>query len=159
MKPKGVTDLPGLGDYEPAELALRFVISNPHVDVALSGMGSVSMVEQNVSAVEKGPLEPSQIRALNALMDRYHELAKLYCTGCEYCMPCPSGVNIPRCFELYTYLTVYGLEQYALEQYTQLVSEGKDAAQCTECETCLERCPQQIAIPSQLKQVAQALHR
>ena len=89
-------------------------------------------------------------------MERHKKLADLYCTGCQYCMPCSSGVNIPRCFELYNYLTVYGLEEYAREQYAMLVKRGQDASLCIECGECLDRCPQNIPIPDQLKQVVDA---
>ncbi len=157
VTPKGVAGLPGLADVRAAELALRFVAANPAVDVALSGMGSVAMVEQNVVTLEKGPLNAEERAALTALMDRYGELAKLYCTGCQYCLPCPNGVEIHRCFELYNYHTVYGLESYARDEYRGLVAAGKDASQCQECQVCLDRCPQHIPIPDQLKEVAQRL--
>lgn len=155
--PKGLDGALGIDDTRAAELALRFVASNPNVDVALSGLGSVEMVQQNVAAMDKGPLSPAELATLTSLMDRYAELANLYCTGCEYCLPCPNGVNIPRCFELYNYQHVYGLEEYALDQYARLARADHDASQCAECETCLDRCPQNIPIPEQLKQVAEAL--
>lgn len=154
VKPKGVGEM--AGDADAAELALRFVATNPNVDVILSGMGSVEMVEQNVATVERGPLDDSHIVALSELMERYKELADLYCTGCQYCMPCPSSVNISRCFELYNYLIVYGLEEYARKQYTMLVKRGQDASLCIECGECLDRCPQNIPIPDQMKQVVEA---
>jgi aryl-alcohol dehydrogenase-like predicted oxidoreductase len=43
-------------DMPLAELALRFVISNPHVSATLMGARSPQEVEQNVRAIEKGPL-------------------------------------------------------------------------------------------------------
>jgi len=159
VKPKGIEQVAGLGDLTPTELALRFVVSNPSVDVAISGMGSVEMVQQNVASVERGPLDAGELAAVNELMDRYGELSRLYCTGCEYCMPCPHGVNIPRCFELYNYRVVYGLEKYALDEYARLRGEKKDAAACEECEICLEKCPQQIPITTRLKEVRAALEQ
>lgn len=151
--PKGVGETTGWRAQDAAEFALRFVISNPHVDVALSGMGSLEMVEQNVAAVERGALEDVHVQAITRLMDHYRALADLYCTGCQYCLPCPEGVNIPRNFELFTYLTVYGLEDYARERYARLVDEGGDASRCIACETCLSRCPQSIDIPRRLEEV------
>ena len=155
LMPKGVRELEDLSTRGAAELALRFVLSHPDVDVALSGMGSIEMVEQNVAAVEKGPLIPDEVRTINTMMEKNKELAQLYCTGCQYCLPCPNGVNIPRCFELYNYYKVYGLEEYAVENYQRLVASGNDASACVECETCLDRCPQHIDIPRQLKEVAE----
>ena len=155
--PKGLRQVGDLGSVRAAELALRFVLSHPAVHVALSGMGSIEMVEQNAAAVDRGPLSAEEVHTISAMMESNKELADLYCTGCEYCLPCPSGVNIPRCFELYNYHRVYGLEEYALEQYPRLVANGGDASLCTECETCLDRCPQNIDIPRQLREVSALL--
>jgi predicted aldo/keto reductase-like oxidoreductase len=150
IMPRGVSDLAGLSAENAAELALRFVLAHPGVHVALSGMGSVEMVEQNCAAIDKGPLTAVEANTLTDMMAGMEELAKLYCTGCGYCMPCPNGVNIPRVFELVNYHRVYGLQAYATEQYARLVEQGQDASCCVECGTCLDRCPQDIAIIEQL---------
>ncbi len=152
--PKGVRQAE-ISASEAAELAVRFVLAHPGVDVALSGMGSIEMVEQNATAVDKGSLSADEVETVNEMMARNKELAKLYCTGCEYCLPCPNDVRIPRAFELYNYYKVYGLEEYAVNQYRSLVQSGQDAAACVECGICLERCPQNIPIPEQLAEVAE----
>jgi predicted aldo/keto reductase-like oxidoreductase len=157
MMPSGVREQEASSDRTAAELALRFVLSHPGVDVALSGMGSIEMVEQNWAAAEKGPLNADETSSIKALMDRNKELARLYCTGCQYCMPCPNGVNIPRCFEIYNYDRVYGMTDYSRQQYVQLVSSKNDASLCIECGVCLDRCPQHIEIPKQLQQVRERL--
>lgn len=150
--PRGIRELDGISQSGAAELALRFVLSHPHVDVAISGMGTIAMVEENCAAVTKGPLDPREIEIINAMMAQNQELARLYCTGCGYCLPCPNGVNIPRVFELVNYHRVYGLVDYAVEQYAGLVTNGSSATHCVTCGTCLERCPQHIDIPAQLEE-------
>lgn len=53
------------------ELALRFVISNPHISTTLMGARSVTEVEQNVRSIEKGPLSQDvldEIQAIAALV-------------------------------------------------------------------------------------------
>jgi uncharacterized protein len=157
VMPKGVRTQAGLSDSHAAELALRFVISHPGVDVAISGMGSLEMVEQNCAAIAKGPLNADEVATINALMEQNQALKDLYCTGCAYCQPCPHGVNIPRCFELYNYAKVYDLEDYARGQYKSLVAGKNDADACEECNVCLEKCPQHIAIPTRLRDVAALL--
>jgi hypothetical protein len=157
--PKNMRDADVLSENEAAELALRFVISNPNVHIALSGMGSVEMVKENVAAIDKGPLSEKEMETLDKLLEENKRLAELYCTGCAYCMPCPNEVNIPRNFELYNYYTVYGFEDYAVEQYARLVSREQDAGQCIECGTCLEECPQHIEIIEQLQEVVNLLAR
>ncbi len=44
------------------EVALRWVISNPNVSTVLMGARLPEHVEQNVAAIEKGPL-PSEVMA------------------------------------------------------------------------------------------------
>ena len=51
----------------------------------------------------------------------------------------------------------YGLEDYAVKQYASLVARDQDAGQCVECGPCLDRCPQSIPIPDQLKESAAML--
>lgn len=50
-----------------AEIALRFVISNPAISCTLTGARSVEEVEQNIAAVEKGPLGPETLARLNVI--------------------------------------------------------------------------------------------
>ena len=151
--PAGLAEELAIDETGAAGLALRFVLAHPGVDVAISGMGSIAMVDQNVAAASQGPLSPAEVDAITRMMDQARALADLYCTGCQYCMPCPHGVNISRCFELYNYHNVYGLKDYAVEQYRRLIARNADASVCTQCQECLEKCPQGIPIPDQLDEV------
>ncbi|MFP4056695.1 MAG: aldo/keto reductase [Candidatus Brocadiia bacterium] len=137
------------------EVALRFVLANPNVAVALSGMSEMKHVKENVRvASRKEPLGAREKRRVKAILNRYKKLADLYCTGCNYCMPCPSGVNIPRNFMLLNYARVYGLEDLAKSQYRRL--EGK-ATQCVACGKCMDKCPQNIDIIAQLRETVRTL--
>lgn len=152
----------GLPVENNAELALRFVLANPNVTCALSGMGSLQMVAENVRyAGNTEPLKPEEVGAINALMDRYRKLADLYCTGCRYCLPCPKGIDIPAIFNLYNYHNVYGIKDYARKNYA---GYGKQpwlpklkADACSECGACEEKCPQKIKIREQLKEAHRML--
>jgi uncharacterized protein len=145
-----------------AELALRFVLANPGVTCALSGMGSMAMVEENARvASNSAPLAAGEIERIVASLDENKKLAELYCTGCNYCMPCPNDVNIPLNFQIMNYHKVYGLTQYAKSQYASIGTndwmKGKKAEECTECGLCEEKCPQKIEIRKQLKETSEAL--
>ncbi len=145
-----------------AQLALRFVLANPGVTCALSGMGTMEMVEENCRvASNEAPLSEEELASVNASMEENKRMAELYCTGCNYCMPCPHEVNIPLNFQLMNYLRVYKLADYAKEQYAQIGKvdwmKGKNAAACIECGLCEEKCPQKIEIRKQLRETAEAL--
>jgi predicted aldo/keto reductase-like oxidoreductase len=144
-------------------MALRFVLANPNVTVALSGMQNLDMVEENakVAGIE-GPLTAEELARVAAMLEENKRLAELYCTGCKYCMPCPKGINIPRVFELMNYHKVYGLTDYAKNDYARLMvplseraddwyrNQGVDASQCVKCGQCEKKCPQHLKIIEQL---------
>ncbi len=148
-----------------AELALRFVLANPGVSSALSGMSSVQMVEENVAtASSEKPLTPAERRQIIDALEEKRRLCDLYCTGCGYCMPCPNGVDIPRNFDLVNYLRLYGLEDYARREYQRLGQKKVEgevvpawAEACAECGECEEKCPQNIEIRRQLKEARTVL--
>ncbi|MBC7288975.1 MAG: aldo/keto reductase, partial [Armatimonadetes bacterium] len=149
------------GTTSTVELALRFVISNPHVTTAMSGMSTMEQVEENCRiAANAGPLSEEERLAVLKMLDENKRLAELYCTGCGYCMPCPNGVGIPQCFEAMILEKVWGLTQLAKHRYRH-IQEGhvkwqdqvvKAADACVECGQCEEKCPQSIPIIKQLKE-------
>ena len=145
-----------------AETTLRFVLANQGVTCALSGMGTMEMVEENARIVSNASqLSQAEIMSVNAAMEENKRLAELYCTGCNYCMPCPHDVNIPLNFRIMNYHRVYNLTDYARQEYgdigTNDWSKGKKAEECIECGLCEEKCPQKIEIRKQLKETAKAL--
>jgi hypothetical protein len=144
------------------ELALRFVLSNPGVTVALSGMSTLQQVEENlITASDQVSLSPEDVAAIRQHVDRLAEMANLYCTGCKYCLPCDQEVNIPYIFEMYNLDQVYGLWDVARENYEKFPDSpwigGKRADECIECGDCEEKCPQRIQIREQLKTAHAAL--
>ncbi|NMB45690.1 MAG: 4Fe-4S dicluster domain-containing protein [Firmicutes bacterium] len=144
------------------ELALRFVLANSNVSCALSGMTSVKMVEENVqTASMETHLTDDELQRIKMAMEENERLADLYCTGCDYCMPCPNEVNIPLNFRLMNYHRVYGLTEYAQGEYQKIGTteqlKGKKAEECIECGLCEDKCPQHIEIRKQLKETAAAL--
>jgi uncharacterized protein len=153
--------IPG-GLKSSAELAMRFVFANPNISCALSGMGSLAMVEENAATASRdSALSPDEISALNAAMEQNKKLADLYCTGCGYCMPCPHEVNVPLNFQLMNYHRVYGLTDYARQEYQKIGTNewmpGKRAEDCLECGECEGKCPQKLPIRDQLRETAQTL--
>jgi len=148
-----------------AEIALRFVLSNPGVSTALSGMNAIEQVEENIATASRTePLTPEEkIQVLESLEEN-KKLADLYCTGCGYCMPCPNGVDIPTNFLYMNYHRVYGLKDYARQQYATLKEKSLEdmdvpswADTCIECGECEPQCPQEIPIIKQLKETHAAL--
>lgn len=149
-----------------AEWALRWVWNHPEVTVILSGMNEEIHIDENLTVADKAypnSLTETELKLVKRVEQKYRELMKVGCTGCRYCMPCPAGVNIPLCFETYNNLYVSSNPDetkfmYAARLGGILSIEGTEfASQCVECEKCLEKCPQQIDIPTILKSVVEEL--
>lgn len=134
------------------ELAMRFVLANPNVSIALSGMSTLQQVEENIrTCSDESSLSESEMEQIEEHMQRLKKMAELYCTGCGYCMPCPQGVNIPGIFAQANLASVYGLKDAAKEGYNGIVRRDQDVTRCTKCGACVPKCPQNIDIPSQLE--------
>ena len=153
---------PGRENY--ADLALKFVLSNPNVSVALSGMGSEEMLDDNISITSRDDYDKiSKIEkeSIDSIATRFKELCDNICTGCKYCQPCPNDVNISFIFEALQRYQIYGDRDQAKRDYSVIGkmpwAPGKDALACEECGECLEKCPQSIEIIEQLKNAHEVL--
>lgn len=144
------------------ELALRFVMSNPNVSCALSGMSNMQMLEENAKvASDSSALTEEERKTVLETCDKLKKLTELYCTGCEYCKPhCPKHIHIPYVFQTMNLHRVYGLTEVAKKKYAAIGSEewmGVKPSECIECGECEKYCPQHIEIRKQLKEVVSVL--
>jgi predicted aldo/keto reductase-like oxidoreductase len=147
----------------PAEWALRWVWNRPEVTVVLSGMNREEQIRENLdiaNTARAGAMTDAERKLVARAGETYRKLMKVGCTGCGYCMPCPSNVAIPLCFEEYNAMHMFGaIEEgkfrYALRLSGELVDRQPGyASQCVRCGGCQDKCPQQIPIPDSLAQVA-----
>ena len=114
------------------------------------------------------PLTDSDFALLEDIADKISEYPLVDCTGCQYCMPCPNGVNIPANFALLNSasdeLLLPDLEgprdkefkrnsKELVKRYRQNLIDGSRADACTQCGVCVSKCPQHIRIPEQLERI------
>lgn len=147
--------LTGRASIPTYELAFKFVLGNPDLNCALSGMQTLEMVQQN-TALASGSISFSQEewKQLGDAMENLKKFSELYCTGCRYCQPCPAGIDIPAIFNMYTYYNVYGLTEHAKKMYERYAEKGgKLTGDCLNCGKCEKKCPQHLQIREQLKMV------
>ena len=145
----------GLNTYE---LALRFVLGNPGVCCALSGMQTYDMVDKNAAVASlETPMTEKEWREVGESLENLKKFSELYCTGCAYCQPCPKGINIPKIFQAYTYLNVYGLKDLAKNTWNGYLNNEKEpgvtSAACVNCGYCERKCPQHLKVRELLKKV------
>ncbi len=140
------------GEKNPVEWALDFVWNRPEVGMLLSGMGSMQMVEDNLGYADKsepGMLSEQQLDMLAKAKKTFDELNLVPCTGCEYCMPCPAGVLIPKVFSAFNNIAIGG-RRLVKEIFPDIES---NASLCEKCGKCENACPQHIEIIETLRKV------
>lgn len=142
-------------DLPTTEMALRFVLSNPDVSTACSGMNTLEQLEENVRTVRNfDPAAQGDFAAMCEGLDRLRaELGDKFCTACRYCMPCPEGVDIPRHLDLYRQWKAFGLEDAARRGVARMPEE-KSLARCTKCGACVAACPNDLPVPDMLAELA-----
>jgi uncharacterized protein len=149
----------------PAEWALRFVWNHPGVATVLSGMGNLEQVKENInyaSQSKAGSLTRNELAIIEKLKMTFNKKLKVLCTNCQYCMPCPEGVDIPENFNLINHASWEGgVKTWMKKWYEELDDpssatdwHGKgQASRCISCGECLDKCPQNINIPAELEEV------
>ena len=141
----------------PAAWALDWLWDQPQVNCVLSGLNDEAHIAENLalaSASRPGMLNADDQAALRTVRDAYQRLMKVGCTGCQYCMPCPFGVDIPYAFSVYNakYLFSKSRVRFQYRIFTSGMGSGipSGADLCRQCGICVPKCPQHIDIPTQL---------
>lgn len=150
-----------------ASWAFRFCGSFPGVMTALSGMTYIDHLRDNLLTFTNfKPLTEEESNFLEKVADGIQQYPLIRCTRCEYCMPCPYGINIPEIFKFYndnikegTYVVSSEQKNYAktrrkyLLEYNKAIPTVRQADHCIGCGQCLKKCPQHIRIPNELQRI------
>jgi predicted aldo/keto reductase-like oxidoreductase len=132
----------------PSDWALQWLWDKPQTAVVLSGMTAMSQLEENLASAERsgvGLLTPAEMDLYGRARVVYEHARPIPCTQCNYCMPCPSGVNIPRNLELYNNRVSYDALAQARGHWS-FFKPSERATACTACLECESKCPQSIVV-------------
>jgi predicted aldo/keto reductase-like oxidoreductase len=146
--------------HTPADWALQWLWSQPEVSLALSGMSTMQQLEENLasgSTVQAGQLSEDEMTMIATVRETLNTLSPIPCTKCEYCLPCPNGVNIPRNFDVYNQGAMYHDHENARRGYKHWIPDDAKAAQCIQCQECEDKCPQKINISQWMPVVEEVL--
>lgn len=138
------------------EWAFRWLYHHPQVKVILSGVSTMEQLEDNLRIfreAEPGVMKAKDLELIDKIREIYAGKVKVGCTGCGYCMPCPSGVNIPEIFKVYNDSFLSSWTEFGKTFYSLVASNsGKDASNCIGCKRCERHCPQKLSIVTTLKE-------
>ena len=143
----------------PVDWAFRFVGDYANVATILSGMSDEEQMADNLRLfddVKVGCLTDADKRLIARLRAAYRRRMPIGCTGCEYCMPCPMGVAIPRLFAEYNEANMFDALDRFPRSYQGFVTREKDAGRCVRCGACEAQCPQHLPIREWLETVHKA---
>lgn len=148
-------------EYNPVKNAFRFVSSLPNVGVILSGVHSMEQLKENIEIfnnMDTRALSEKEISLYDKSRESLKKRIKIGCTSCSYCMPCPSGVNIPGIFTCYNNAEIFDVHSAYAEEYERMyIKKSEDASLCIECGKCENVCPQHLQIINGLKEAHEKL--
>lgn len=150
-----------------ASWAFRYAGSYPDVLTVLSGMTYMDHLQDNLrSFCPLVPLKKDEVDFLHELASLICSYPTVPCNECQYCMPCPYGLDIPAIFSHYNKCVNQGevpespeAENYAearhryLASFDKAVPKERQASHCVGCGKCMEHCPQKIDIPGEMARV------
>lgn len=154
-------------DDSIASWAFRYAGTFPGVLTVLSGMTYMEHLQDNLRTYS--PLDPCTEEELELLEDTAQKMLQyptIPCTSCQYCMPCPYGLDIPSIFAHYNRCINEGNipsssqdENYRkarrafLIGYDRSVPRLRQASHCIGCDQCAPHCPQGIDIPGNMRRI------
>ena len=146
-------------DLSPADWAFRWLWNQEEVSCVLSGMKSADQMQSNIAAARDfEPLSSEELALYAQVVDIFSSAYKINCTSCNYCLPCPKGINIPACLSAYNASFVQGYSK-GMQLYltsTAIASKNPQSPHlCNQCGKCEKVCPQNTAIRKELKKVGQ----
>ncbi|MCR5013991.1 MAG: aldo/keto reductase [Bacteroidales bacterium] len=151
-----------------ARWAFRYAGTPEGILVVLSGMTYMEHLIENVATYSPlRPITPEEDEFLMKVAEEFVELKTIPCTACNYCMPCPYGLNIPAIFAYYNDCITEGkmpagnpeAEEYRrnrrafLVGYDRTIPSLRQANHCIGCHQCESHCPQKIAIPKEMQRI------
>jgi len=158
--PKQVQDIWEQSETQrtPADWALQWLWNQPEVSVVLSGMSEMQHVVENVASANTSGIHSlleADLNTVTRVREEYEDLALIPCTRCEYCVPCPEGVDIPRILNIYNDSIMYDKHEYAMIEYNNWEPDNNRANLCVACGECEEKCPQGIPISEWMVKIDQ----
>jgi predicted aldo/keto reductase-like oxidoreductase len=140
----------------PVDWALQWLWDQPEVSVVLSGMSNMDQVKANLNSAARArshSFQAADMKVIAKLQQKYRERTAIPCTKCNYCMPCPNGVNIPANFEIYNEGFLHEDIPGARFKYQIFIGESARANVCIACHDCEDHCPQKIPISEWMPKV------
>ena len=147
------------GNKSLIELSFEWLYDIPEVAVILSGASDIEQLNQNMkifNGLSSVIMQSEELQLVGEIVEIYKKNIKVDCSGCNYCMPCPSLVLIPTIFQLYNEAHQFrDYKKSLMDYWSSVMTRGGSGDECVSCGICVEKCPQGLSIPSLVKDAHQ----
>ena len=127
-----------------ATLSMKWVLQF-EIAIPDPGIEKVEEIEEIVKIMEGSwELLPEELQEIERIRV---ELGTRFCRRCQYCLPCPQGIDIPMMMNLPSFGKRFSPERFRSDHFKQLIDTAKTCIKCGECEG---RCPYKLPIRDML---------
>lgn len=145
----------------PVEWSMKWLWSHKEISIVLSGVSNLEQLKNHIDFINNTSdfsFSKDDSSFIEELRKSFLNRIKIDCSKCNYCLPCPNGINIPRNFELYNDVFIYENPIPPRITYQRFMLDTEKASNCIECKECESKCPQKLEICDLLKIVDKELN-
>jgi len=111
------------------------------------GVQKETELDEFISYIEQPPVLDEE---LTKVIDHdRNELAKDFCRGCGYCLPCPAGIDIPTSARMSLMIRRAPVSVYLNDSWKAKMKLVED---CIHCDHCKQHCPYGLDTPQLLSE-------